>query len=386
MKKAQYSSFNKGSISLDYILTGVLLTLVFLALISVFLYYISATRETEETMISDTEFQDTLQTGGKLLLKGDKSEAILQFQRLAESAENPVQEGQAMLNLGVARMGVNREEAIEQLKAVAIDERYAPFTRAKAVYYVLGQYFGTQDNTLAEEHIFTGRVWGDFLSEGGSLNNAVIAALEFSTELAPTVEANMRLALEKAFQLWREDVTESEKEILVNEIQSLITGGDSQISQLQASGNLKYGSTFFTEVVSAFNSKAMALDILYFNGHIDNPALVEEAFRDALDLSMDYEGGTGMELFVRYNYADFLLRLDAENRSSTISTILAPMSQLTPNENFAVFIRNWISRDGLVDPEETGRLARPYNIPRLAAISPEFRQALIRIGVPEEQL
>lgn len=331
---------------------------------------------------AEQQFASDIQKGGELLTGGNSAEAILHFHRLIEDAETPTQEGIAKLNLGVATLGSNTEEAISLLKEVSVNENYDPFTRAKAVNHILNEYTATSNEAFAREYIFTGHTWGTFLEGAATIDEAVLKAFEFSASLNPTPEAAMRIAVETAL-LMQEDISEEERNSLAERVLANIASGDAAIASLRDAGRVRYGDTHFTEIATALNRKGIALGVLYFEGHIDDPQEVEGAFQDAINVLIENGGGSGTELFVRYNYADFLLRLDAAGRRESIEKVLAPMSKMTENHNIADFLKNLMSSADSNELDDS-RALRINNIVELARISEEFHQALLRIGVDLE--
>lgn len=358
--------------------------LVVLVVLIGYIFHYKNSADQNDEALQDEVFQSEIQRGGNLLLSGNSAEAATHFQNMVEQAETPVQEGQAKLNVGVAKLAVDREEGITLLKEVSLNDAFDPLTRAKAVNYVLNEYTATKDAELAREHIFTGPTWEDFLIDSASLDSAVLEGFEFSRAIHPTPEANTRIAAETAFLLWKDGVTQEEKDEYATEVLSLISDADNAIAALRAANRVRYGDTHYTEIALAYHRKGMALDVLYFHGYVDDPELVKDAFQDALNVLMEHESGTGTELFARYHYADFLLRLADEGHEASISKILAPMTQMEPTHTTASFFREWLGRDVTNQPGKEKQLAQPANIIRLAAISPEFKEALLGIGINEE--
>lgn len=369
---------------MNFVVSAILLVLITIVIICGYIYFENLSKD-RETM-NGAQFQTSVQDGGELLMSGDAAGAAAHFDRLLEQAKIPEQEGQAKLNLGVARLHTNRNEAVALLKEVSIDERYLPSTRAKAANYVLNEYTATKEDNFAREHIFTGPIWEDFLVEGETLEQAVLRGFEFSMFMNPTPEASMRIAAETAFQMWEDDISQEQKDEYAEIVERNIQFGDQSIQNLTENGIIQYGGTHFTEIATAYNRKGMALDVLYFQEYIDDSQRVEEAFQDALNILLENEGGLGTELFVRYHYADFLIRLDPDGRRESIEKILAPMNQMTVSHNVATFLKNWIARDEIAPVGKEKQLAQPEHIRVMAEISPEFKSALQSIGVGESDL
>lgn len=376
----------RSTSSAQIIVTIILLLVIVLVVVFMYVYYMSLSKESGSSMSSDEQFSVTLQEGGRLLTSGNAAEATAQFNKLLEQAETPVQEGVAKLNLAVSRLKSNREEAVAMLKEVSVNTEYQPFTRAKATNYILNEYTATKDAQFATEHIFTGPTWGEFMREDESLDDAALRGYEFSALISPTPEGSMRIAAETAFKMWRPETTEEERDAYAEKVLVYIGDADNAIESLTADGRIQYGDTHYSEIATAYNRKGMALDVLYFLGYVDDPQMVEDAFQDALNILIENGTVLGTELFIRYHYSDFLVRLDAEGRQESIAKILTPMEQMTTNNNAATFFRNRLENQMLYQAKAIDELARPDNIVRLANISPEFRSALLRIGVSEASL
>ena len=391
--KQKYSPLSsRGGISLDFIITMSILGVVIIILV-VGWYFFGVVNQNkvsnvvENDDMKNEELWNSLQAGGKLLDSGDPAAAAALFQELLDEVENPLQEGQIKLNLAVSRLRADPGEAVEMLKEISLNKDYAPLGRAKAANYVLAKYEDDKDDVFAREHIFTGPVWSEFLVEGEPFSEAMIRGLEFSQGIYPTPETNMRLATEYSRFLFGDlELTQEEKDARIEKALQNITYGDELLEKIFAAGKVGYGDTHYTEVAIAYQRKAMALDLLYFAGHVDNPKLVTEAYEDALYTLIQNKAGSSIELFVRYLYADFLIRLDDENKEATIAKILTPFSETQNNQAIGNFLRNQISYVHLNSTGKEKLPVRPDNIVRLAEISPEFKLVLQNAGVTDQQI
>ena len=193
----------------------------------------------------------------------------------------------------------------------------------------------------------------------------------------------MRIAAETAFTMWQANISQEEKNTKAQKILKYIQDGDELIASLEKNDRIQYGDTPASEIAIAYNRKGMALDVLYFQGYINNSEQVEEAFQEALDILIAQTGSTGTELFVRYHYSDFLVRLDEWGRHESIIKTLAPMNQMTSSHNIATFFRTSINKVVTTETWNEKQLSLPTNMRRLATISSEFKQALIGIGINE---
>lgn len=343
--------------------------------------------ESDQTTENPTEvFEKQVARGGNILRDQGTADAALYFEKLVESSATPEQEGRALLSLGFTRLGSNREDAVDMLKAVSVNPLYNPLTRAKATNYVLNEYTATKDEAFARKHIFVGPVWSEFAAD--SISEAVINGFVYSAELAPTPEANMRLAAEYAFQIAFGDLTVAEQNNQAKQVIEYIERGNEQIDTLLQTGEVAYGNTTHSEIAAALNRRSMAYDVLYFYGHIEDVNTVRDSFAETLAYIIDnsVEIDTGTQLFVRYHYADFLVRLNPEVEAANIEKILLPMRELDPYHNAATFFKSRVANTQMNDTKLPYDVARPDNIVRLASISEEFRTALIRVGVAAENL
>lgn len=385
MEKSVFKSNNEaGAVSLQSLLALVLFAAIVIVVTFGYLHYMKL--KSPEGDMTAEQIESAYEEGARLLESGNAPEAILQFNKLLEAADTPEVQGQLKLNLGVAQLKINRPEGIALLKEVSLNEEYEPITRAKAVNHVLNEYTATKDVELAREHIFTGPTWGEFLEEGsGSVDAAVLQGFEFSNSIYPTPEALSRVATEYA-KLLSQSSSQEEKEQYAKIVLENIDESEALIESLRTADRIHYGDTHYTEIAVAYNRIGTALDALYFEGYIDDADRVESAFQSAIDTLLENTGGDGTELFVRYHYADFLLRLDAEGRRESIVKTLSPMNKMTSNHNIASFLHTRISETALNQEKDVTEPARPDSIALLAEISPEFREALLNIGITESQI
>ena len=390
----------KGSTLIRFLISTVVLLLMCIVAVVVYLIYTQQFSDmtkqdaSDETNQAAEQFKADIQKGGELLGSGNALEATAEFKRLVDQAQTPEQEGQAKLNLGVARLRSDRAQGVELLKEVSINDTYTSFTRAKAIHYITSQYIGSKDVQFALEHIFIGPVWEDFLhaaeennlTEGKKMSLAVLNALEYSSALEPTVEISMRTAAEYAFLIWDDQFTPEQKDVYAEKALHLIEAGDGAIAKLKETDKVSYGNTHFAEVMNAYNSKGMALDVLYFKGYIDDLSVVEDAFQDALEIAIENSSKVPLDIWARYNYADFLYRLDAEGRRDSITKILAPTEHMFIVQDglVASFFKSRILKSSV--PGKEKKLSQPDSIKGLANISSEFRDLLLRMGVSEGDL
>jgi hypothetical protein len=299
---------------------------------------------------------------------------------MLESASNPQERGRIELNLGNARLQSNRVEAVALLKAVAINESYFDFTRAKATNFVLNEYTASNDEAFAREHIFTGPVWENFL--GDDLQESTLTGFFYSADLSPTPEANMRIASDLAAQIAFTNLTLNERDRNAAAAQDYLRFGNQLITELIQDGGVVYGGTPPDEIALAMNRRGLALDILYFSGYIDDADEVKDSYREAIsyliDNPIEISDGTGS--FIRYNYADFLFRLDAEAEANNIRTVLSPIGGLISRSNFTTFVDGKLNNT-VPDSRPLNMIGHPETLRQIIGLSDEFRRYLLVTGV-----
>ncbi len=372
------------NISLNQIVIGAAGLLVLIVLISVgFWMYpsIMNSNNQDPQTAADQKFYASLQEGGRLLEQGDPATALAEFQRLAAEASNPEQEGIAQLNIGVARLSTDKVGAIELLKEVANNSLYAPFTRSKAAYYALTGYYGSKDVDFAKNHLFTGTEWGQFIATSGSVDAAAVEALEFYNVVTPIPEITSRLANEYA-RLAVEATTDEERDLHAAKAQEYVLNSESLMDSIAKNEEVKYGFYHYTELASAHQQNALALDRLFSIDWLEDAEVVESAYQETINVMIDNNDiGSPSDLYPRYFYADFLTRLSVEENQEAIAKILAPFSQMEGNQNVAIYLRNRLRDQASIPATENNLPAYPGHILEMASISAEFKDALIRAGV-----
>ena len=368
----------------------VFLTLILL-MILVGAYFYMKTNNMWPISTADTDSQDQTEefdqkvaVGGTILQDQGAGEAALYFNTLVDTAATPSQEGQAKLNLGYVRLGEDRAGAVALLKEVSLNETYSAFTRAKAVNHVLNEYTATADDEFARRYIFTGPVWSDFLAQ--DLDQAVLNGFLYSADLQPTPEANMRLAAEYAFEIAFSDLSQEQKDANAALALDYLQAGATEINTLLNSNRIVYGDTPPVNIALAMNRRSMALDTLYNYGYVADSELVKESYREAISYTLDNSNAIsyGTEAFIRYNYADFLTRLNTETEAKVIRTVLAPFHNLERAHNFTSFANEKLrSSDVDVADRPTQAIGHPNTMRTIIGISEDLRQALLRVGVPE---
>jgi hypothetical protein len=332
-----------------------------------------------ETKSESTSIDRKITEGGNILRQRGAAEAAVYFNGLLETTSNPEEIGRIELNIGSARLQSNPVEAIALLKEVSINESYLPFTRAKATNYVLNAYTSSNDQAFAREHIFTGPVWGDFF--GSDLQEATLTGFYYSADLSPTPEANMRIASELGAQIAFGELTAIEAEGNAAAARDYIRFGNQQIALLLDSGQVEYGGTPPEEIATAMNRRGLALDFLYFAGYIDQAEEVKDSYREAIsyliDNPIDIDNGT--KSFVRYNYADFLYRLDSEAEAQNIRTVLSPVSNMTRNNAFTSFANRKLNTDA-PETRPLNMVGHPDTMRQIIALSDEFRSYVLGSG------
>jgi hypothetical protein len=369
-----------------------LFALIVVIVIAIAYFYMKNSNTLPDTVqFTDTQeqsdtFDQKIAEGGIVWRQQGPGEAALYFNNLVTAASNPIQEGQAKLSLGFIRLQEDRVGAVNMLKEVSSNDEHDEFTRAKAANYILNEYTATKDSDFAREYIFTGPVWGEFAAD--DLDQAVLSGFLYSAALEPTPEANSRIAVQYAIQMSSNTLSQTEKDQLATTIIDYVDQAEAAIGDLRASGGIGYGATHISEIATALNRISTTLDTLYFNGYVADAERVKNSFREALSITIDNSEdiSAGTELYVRYHYADFLVRLDAEQETQSIVNILGPMDQMNANHNIASFFNNRLRNTAINESRAETSPGRPDNIVRLAAISQEFRAALLRVGVPERLL
>lgn len=355
-----------------FIVVVVMLTVAFWMYPSIMSYF------RQDPQDSDQKFYSSIQNAGEQFDNGDSASAMALFQQLVETAESSEQEGVAKLNLSVARLRSDKISATQMLKEVSVNPLYLPLTRSKAAYYALSGYFGVNDEAFAKEHIFTGALWENF-AEAGSVRDSSLQALEFFAKISPTPEISSRLASYYAFMAVKTKAT-PEGEISAEIAGNWVTKANSSIEELKRSDQVRYGSFHYTELASTYQQTALALDQLFSIGWTEDKELVETAYQNSINALLDNgDVGTSADLYSRYFYADFLVRTSEEDRHADIQKILAPFESMLSSYNVAAYLYTRMQKSGTIPPEEI--MAHPDNMLRLAAISPEFKNALIISGV-----
>lgn len=130
------------------------------------------------------------------------------------------------------------------------------------------------------------------------------------------------------------------------------------------------------------NRRGLALDILYFSGYIDDADEVKDSYREAIsyliDNPIEISDGTGS--FIRYNYADFLFRLDAEAEANNIRTVLSPIGGLISRSNFTTFVDGKLNNT-VPDSRPLNMIGHPETLRQIIGLSDEFRRYLLVTGV-----
>jgi hypothetical protein len=333
--------------------------------------------------VSESFVQDTAEFGA-LLQSGDTDAALLAAQNLLRNSESDIERGRATLSLALVEKETDIVQATERFKQISSNEAFHPVTRSFAMWYALEAYFGTRDVDFAAEHIYTGPMWESFVEEtyadDPELQYRVAAtnALRASLDQVVLLQSTMRLANETVVLTTYDRFSEAEKVEIATETQEYISLGDSLLDDVE--GNYYYEGTGPYVLVTALNSKALALDTLYSGGYEDDITLVTDTYTEAISVIVDYNMQSVHKYFTRYNYADFLARNNIAANETTITTVLSPMVDLNQTDNVAqtFFI------DRLDDKQEWNRSDRftghPETMRNIAEVSPEFALALQEAG------
>jgi len=356
-------------------------------LLGVLVFAYLSTVNTSNELIESEEFMIEINEYGQLMDAEEFSQALIAANELLANSVTELERGRANLSVALAEQQIDPLVALEHFKSISVTETFHPFVRATAMWYVVEGYLANRDIDFARQNIYTGDMWGQFV-DSAYIDNpelmyrmASISALRTSLELSTSAQVAMRLATESASLLQYDVFTDEYKQQTATLVLEYIALADQELVEIRNQNVPAYAGSEFVIEVSALNSKALALDALYVDGYITDREEVVDAYRAAVDAIIAYDLPTVHPFFVRYNYADFLVRTDLENSSTTITRILLPMAELTSDNGFARYVSNRLT-DGAYNKSEryTGH---PVTMRQLTNISPEFKTALLQIGLTE---
>lgn len=347
-------------------------------------YIAPLTTETEKTSQFDQSISEVANNIGV-----DNQAALRDARTLVANAESPYEEGRAKLTLGLVLLRTDVQDAIDIFKEISTEETYHPFTRSQAGWYAVSMYLDTKNAVLGQDHIFTGDTWGAFLPENNDLdqedlNTASIRAIEYSIELYPNPEAVSRLALLTAHKLSSNQDDAQQTARAVDAVHTQIEYAESLLDRIETTDAPLYAGTSYVVTTSTLLNIARTLDILRYTDTSIEYTEVRAAYEQALKTATEQHLLTDHEYRTRYHFADFLLRENPTDSESDIVSILEPFADMPTDSYLAFSLLNQLTEN-----EETGSQITPnspQNIVRLADISPEFKNALLRIGVSETQL
>ena len=369
-------------VSGKYLKNAIFLLLFLLILAFVLVKQINnITTTTDSTEPVSEEFINDTAVFGELLESENSDAALLAAQDLIKNAQSDIERGRATLSLALAERETDIIQATKRFKQISLNEAFHPTTRAFAMWYTLERYFGTRDVVFADEYIYTGPMWETFVDEAYASNPglqyrvAAINALQATLDQEIIIQPTMRLAAELASLVTYNQFSQEYKSELVNQIKNYISLGDNLIVDLE--DNYYYDGTEYLVLVSALNSKALALDKLYSAGYIDDITMVTNAYEEAITAIIDNNITSDHGFFTRYNYADFLARNGIEENKDTIISVLAPMSELNKSDT-GVALAFFVSR--LNSDEEWTRSesfsGHPKTMQNLIEVSSEFASAI----------
>lgn len=385
MKSNEFTTERKSK--LPYIITAVIILLGALIL----LFFIVSNDNANSVELESEDFLISINDFAQQMNSGDYQQALAAANDLLELSDSDLERGRASLSVALAERPLDPVSALERFKDISRTPEFHPFVRAMAIWYVVESYSGNRDSTFAREHIYTGDMWSGFV-DSSYIDNpdlmyhlATIAALRTSLDYSITAQASMRLAAESANLLHYDEFTQKYKNATVQAVQEYIALADQELVEIRSQNVARYAGSEFITVLDALNSKALALDTLYASGYITDRAVVTNAYQEAIDANAEYDIEAALPFFVRYNYADFLARSNFEDNTSTINTILAPLSGLSKDSAFAEFVKNRIARiEGNNRSQQYP--GHPQTMIKLASISPEFKAVILSTGYSESDL
>jgi|GEM_PF-3042048 hypothetical protein len=349
--------------------------------------------QTDDTSLVSEDFLTATENVDAELKSGNTQTALDLANELVANSTTDQERGRANLTLGLVERTIDPTEAVVIFKNVSLEEDFHPVTRAFAIWYTLERYFGDRDTDFAAQHIFTGPVWKEYVTDGYSDNPdlqyrlAAIQALRSSLDLNITAQVAMRLASEQASLLRFDELTNDFKTESAAQVTQYITLGDSELTGIESLSNHYYTGTEYLVLAAARNSKALALDTLFSEGYITDEAVVIDAYEEALAAVIDYNIESTHKYFIRYNYADFLARHSFAEKRTTIIATLSPFYDVdftAGNFPTAYFVGNL--RNKSANDKKEQFVGHPATMRKLAAISPEFKTALLNSGLSEEEL
>ncbi len=306
---------NINKIQLVVITVGVVL------LTAGFLFFMNKNKQDSafDTLSKSEELSNT----GIRLLRENKDGSVDKLEEALSVSDSANQEARIKINLAFGHYAAGSvDRGLTLLKEVSLNEEYPPISRAWAINYILSSYLADLNNTeYAQDKIFTGEQWEDFLQEGGNHSTAIRKGFEWSTTLHSTPTAENWIALWYASRLYTDLNTETHKKYAELARERLLRGESA--TELVEFGAVK---SSFADRAVGYQNKALALAALYQNNELPDILPVEEAFLKSIEIfdNDTYYASRTFVLMTRYLFAGFLAAENPE-RKIFIRSILDPM-------------------------------------------------------------
>ncbi|MEK7085071.1 MAG: hypothetical protein AAB904_00925, partial [Patescibacteria group bacterium] len=290
---------------------------------------------------------------GQTFLKNDDARAIKKLEEATTRAGSEEQRAAAEVALGVAYISQKDLESVEKgvliLKKAAAEEAYSPYYRAGALMYIAGIYPSSLNAEFAKSYIFSGDPqWSSFL-QGGDMDAAVRRAYEQANAMFPTARASYNIALWYGRKLLEDGISPSQallkeqREIYTDLFRVNVKEGDNLLEVILRKGTLDNDPK---ERAFLFQLRGMAHGAAYELSKAPQAKdLAETSFRLALAASnedpalAETENTLGVRLFIQYQYAIFLSRLEKaemERQHGKVQELLASITE-AQNKNVLFF-------------------------------------------------
>jgi hypothetical protein len=343
-------------------------------------YYYVPQKEAQLTMTSLTQSKPAIQD----LYSGHYDSAIDTLRTLIKQAPTKNEQArlQELLMAGLFDTGNEKDTAEGASIAYTIVNDYSVPAWVRALAFnTISRVVLAHDLTFYKTY-FNKSPFSGYLGTSGTdtvrVRDADLKMLQVSDEIYPTSFAEYGIAgLYTGMLIYNNIPAQQTPQDIANLAQKYVEEGDTR-------DDYSLYAPYSVILNQLFRARAIAVSSRILKNH--SPEEVEPAYK-RVNMVVDSLQSTGADLDTpkvqavlltwRFSYADFLLTFFGESRTSDIKTLLEPFATRATPEVISLLEKGGLGEIGHL-PATDPVLVKAL---KLAAVSPEFKAFLVRMGV-----
>lgn len=322
--------------------------------------------------------------------KGDP-QAMAQLEKALQNETDPQYRAGIAASLSLQQIRSDdkedQEKAVKRVKTIIASSNIKAGTKARMINLLVDFGVLKQSRDFMENIFFSDDPYNAFFrGENKQIFPALVRIQEWSVEIFPTAQADLRLAeyySSLAVKASRDESLESKKTEYISKARYYLQRGESLMERDRKLDTLERAIGYYTFKASAYGELVLVNE--------GDSSKAEELFKEAINLAETFPDAEDIytrnfAINARARYAMFVLDIDKnKERENEIREILKPFGSLTQEDvqkiGYVHMLLN-IFREG--DGPETMTYQRGYPsfdyYKRLADISPEFEKFLDLVG------